>query len=136
MTDATDAIESKYMSYSPLTLEELSVSDAAAYARIMQAAGVPAYADPLYPEDVKLTDQQALEIASQLLKDEYGCTDAAIAAADIRIRLIRRDGERLFRIQIFIAQTDWWDDFHIDVDADAGAIDNFWHDTPVSGGVG
>ncbi len=136
VTDATDAIESKYMSYSPLTLEELSVSDAAAYARIMQAAGVPPYADPLYPEDVKLTDQQALEIASQLLKDEYGCTDAAIAAADIRIRLIRRDGERLFRIQIFIAQTDWWDDFHIDVDADAGAIDNFWHDTPVSGGVG
>ena len=136
VTDATDAIEAKYMSYSPLTTEDMSVSDAAAYAHIMQDAGVPAYADPLYPEDVKLTDQQALEIASQLLKDEYGCTDEAIAAAGIRMWLIRRGDERLFRMQIFIAQADWFDDFHIDVDADTGAIDDFWHDTPVSGGVG
>ena len=136
VTDATDAIEKKYTSYSALMTDELSVADAAAYAHIMQDAGVPAYADPLYPEDVKLTDQQALEIVRQLLKDEYGCTDEAVAAADIRMQLIRRGEERLYRMQIFIAQTDWWDDFHIDVDADTGAIDDFWHDTPVSGGVG
>ena len=69
-------------------------------------------------EDVKLTDQQALEIASQLLKDEYGCTDEAIAAADIRMQLIRRGEERLFRMRIFIGQTEWWDYFNIDVDAE------------------
>ena len=131
LIDKLDAIYAKYPQDPDYAFnsDDLSIEDHAAFDGLMRQAGFnPRTYPSLLPRESDLTEQEALELARQVLRDEYGVTDETLNQSNLEVSFQMRYNlhEEPVRVWDFVfkGREVYW----VCINAEEGVIEEIEHD--------
>lgn len=125
-----DEIISKYPDYPGYVWDgDMSLEDRAAFDGLMRRAGFnPRTFSDLLPQEGDITQQEALELARQVLKDEYGVTDEELDRSNLEIYFWTRYDLRDEPIRGWDFAFKGKEIYSVFINAEEGVIEQIDHD--------
>ena len=108
---------------------DLSIEDHAAFDGLMRQAGFnPRTYPSLLPRESDVTEQEALELARQVLRDEYGVTDEALERSNLVTAFWMRYDLRDEPVRVWEFAFKGRDIYWVYINAEDGVIEKIEHD--------